>query len=125
MENRGQEDAVLKLTDWVGGEGDKPSEQGYIGSNGLVSDILDAINIRGARGESGAVLSADTIQEVVDNQLTTDKVMDLIQGQIDESALTDILTSKIADININKYSISQEIEDRVEAITETGKQIEG
>ena len=98
VENRGQEDAVLKITGWVGGEGDKPSEQGYIGSNGLVSDILDAINIRGARGKSGAALSADTIQDIVNNQLTTDRVMDLIQGQIDESALTDILTSKIADI---------------------------
>lgn len=124
VENRGQEEAVLKLTDWVGGEGDKPSEQGYIGSNGLVSNILDAINIRGARGKSGAALSADTIQEVVNNQLTTDRVMDLIQGQIDESALTDILTSKIADIEVVKMDVAREARDRVKAIEDTAKLIE-
>ena len=124
VENRGQEDAVLKITDWVGGEGDKPSEQGYIGSNGLVSDILDAINIRGARGKSGAALSADTIQDIVNDQLTTDRVMDLIQGQIDESALTDILTSKIADIEVNKMDIAREARERVVAISDTAKQIE-
>ena len=124
VENRGQEEAVLKITGWVGGEGDKPSEQGYIGSNGLVSDILDAINIRGARGKSGAALSADTIQDIVNNQFTTDRVMGLIQGQIDESALTDILTSKIADIEVNKIDIAKEARDRVKAIEDTAKQIE-
>ncbi|MBZ1392305.1 TipJ family phage tail tip protein [Psychrobacter pacificensis] len=46
-----------------------------------------------------------------------DKVMDLIQGQIDESSLNDILTSKIDDIAINKQSISDEVQDRIDAIT--------
>lgn len=50
-----------------------------------------------------------------------DKIMDLIQGQIDESSLNDILTSKIADIKINKEAISQETQDRIDAIIELNK----
>lgn len=123
VENRGQYESVLKITDWVGGEGDKPSEQGYIGSNGIVSDILDAINIRGARGKSGAELSADTIQDIVNSQFTVGAIMDLIQGQIDESALTKDLTSKIDKIEYNELAISQETQSRIDSILDTNSQI--
>lgn len=54
---------------------------------------------------------------------SADKVMDLIQGQIDESSLNDILTSKIADIKINKDAISQETQDRVQAIIDANNRI--
>ncbi|MDP4545891.1 phage tail protein [Psychrobacter faecalis] len=52
-----------------------------------------------------------------------DKIMDLIQGQIDESSLNDILTSKIADIEINKDAISQETQGRIQAIIDANKRI--
>ena len=127
VEDRNPDESVLKITDWVGGEGDKPSEVGYIGSNGLVEDILDAINIKGARGStgsSGASLSADVIQDIVNDQFTVGAILDLIQGQIDESALTAALTSKIAVIEVNKMDIAREARERVVAISETAKQIE-
>ena len=54
-----------------------------------------------------------------------DKVMDLIQGQIDESSLNDILTSKIADIEINKDAISQETQERIQAIIDANSRIDG
>ena len=47
---------------------------------------------------------------------SSDKVMDLIQGQIDESSLNDALTSKIADIEINKQAIDAESQSRVDAL---------
>jgi len=52
-----------------------------------------------------------------------DKIMDLIQGQIDESSLNDILTSKIANIEINKNAISQETQDRINAIIQSNQAI--
>lgn len=45
---------VLAVFDWVGGVGDKPTDQGYVGATGLVADIATAIDIRGATGASGA-----------------------------------------------------------------------
>ena len=56
---------------------------------------------------------------------SADKVMDLIQGQINEGSLNDILTSKIADIKINKDAISKETEDRVQAIIDANSRIDG
>ncbi|GLR29015.1 Phage-related protein, tail component [Psychrobacter pacificensis] len=56
---------------------------------------------------------------------SADKVMDLIQGQIDESSLNDILTSKIDDIAINKRDISKEVQDRIDAITDVNDRIDG
>lgn len=55
---------------------------------------------------------------------SADKIMDLIQGQINEGSLNQILTSKIADIKINKDAISKETQDRVQAIKDTAKLIE-
>lgn len=53
-----------------------------------------------------------------------DKVMDLIQGQIDESAFSDIMKGRIADIKINKEAIGQETQDRIAAITAANKLVE-
>lgn len=44
---------VVQLVDWVGGEGTKPSSGQYIGASGLVTDIEDAVNIRGPQGIEG------------------------------------------------------------------------
>lgn len=46
------ERSVLKLQDWVGGSGTKPTTfiGQYVGNEGFVSDISLAINIRGATG---------------------------------------------------------------------------
>ena len=52
-----------------------------------------------------------------------DKIMDLIQGQIDESAFNDIMKGRIADIEINKETISQEVLDRIDAITAANDRI--
>ncbi|WP_413190947.1 host specificity protein J [Psychrobacter sp. AT9] len=52
---------------------------------------------------------------------SADKVMDLIQGQIDESSLNASLTSKIGKISENEDAISQESADRIQAIIDTKK----
>ena len=53
-----------------------------------------------------------------------DKIMDLIQGQINEGALDTILKTKIADIQINKDAINQETQDRIDAIIASNKLID-
>ena len=44
---------VLKVVGWVGGEGLKPTETGYIGEEGFVTNIANASNIRGDKGIQG------------------------------------------------------------------------
>jgi alpha-tubulin suppressor-like RCC1 family protein len=44
---------VLRVVDWVGGEGPKPTVGLYVGETGLVVDIADAVNVRGPTGLAG------------------------------------------------------------------------
>jgi Collagen triple helix repeat (20 copies) len=43
----------LQVTDWTGGSGTKPATGKYIGASGLVDDLVDAVDIRGATGTQG------------------------------------------------------------------------
>lgn len=45
---------VLQVTDWTGGTGTKPATGLYVGSGGLVSNIAQGVDIRGATGATGA-----------------------------------------------------------------------
>jgi hypothetical protein len=44
---------VFQVQDWTGGTGVKPIAGQYIGTSGLVSNIISAVNIRGAAGSTG------------------------------------------------------------------------
>ena len=44
---------VQMVSDWTGGEGTKPATGLYVGASGLVEDIADAVDIRGATGPQG------------------------------------------------------------------------
>lgn len=44
---------VFQVIDWIGGEGDKPTDLGYIGVVGIVPNIVDAIDVRGTQGIQG------------------------------------------------------------------------
>lgn len=44
---------VLRLIDWLGGTGNKPTSGSYIGSSGLVSTPSQAIDVRGSIGAKG------------------------------------------------------------------------
>ena len=63
---------VLRLSSWVGGEGDSPTDYlgQYVGSSGFVTDIASAVDIRGAQGASGAgsgdMLAAQNLSDVDD-----------------------------------------------------------
>lgn len=48
---------VVEVYDWVGGEGEKPAQTGYIGASGLTANIAEAVDIRGPQGVSGSGLS--------------------------------------------------------------------
>jgi hypothetical protein len=46
---------VLKITGWTGGSGTPPSSNLYVGIAGLVSDIANAIDVRGTTGAPGDI----------------------------------------------------------------------
>lgn len=46
------DDVFMKIVDWAGGEGTKPTDTGYLSSTGLVPTTATAINIRGYEGLS-------------------------------------------------------------------------
>ena len=51
-EVRGTDELVLRIIDWIGGSGTKPT-LGYLSSTGLVTNISNATNIRGIQGLQG------------------------------------------------------------------------
>lgn len=55
------ERAVLQLYDWTGGQGTKPTQTGYLGATGYVSDISLAIDFRGPIGTQGNPGPANTL----------------------------------------------------------------
>ncbi len=81
---------VLRVADWLGGEGGKPPVGAYLGDGALVTDIADAVDFRGPPGSvvapgsidtadlADGILSADTEGrgKMADGFLTTDKVED-------------------------------------------------
>ena len=54
---------ALKVADWTGGGGDKPATGQYLGPDGLVDDVEDATDIRGATGLTPdiSILSTSTL----------------------------------------------------------------
>ena len=44
---------VLRIVDWVGGDGDKPTTLGYVGASGIVADAASAVNVKGGVGNPG------------------------------------------------------------------------
>jgi len=49
---------VLEVVEWVGGDGTQPDVRGYVGATGIVSDIAEAIDIRGPEGLGGGDMLA-------------------------------------------------------------------
>lgn len=64
---------VHQVVDWQGGEGSKPASGDYVGATGLVPDIEDAVDIRGA---SGAAVGPGAIgtTELADGAVTAPKL---------------------------------------------------
>ncbi|GGB10248.1 hypothetical protein GCM10011491_42760 [Brucella endophytica] len=56
---------VLQLYDWTAGHGPKPNVYGYLGPNGIVSDITQATDIRGPEGPNGPG-TGDMLKDVYD-----------------------------------------------------------
>jgi hypothetical protein len=66
---------VFEVVDWVGGEGPKPTELGYVGTTGLVPTIGDAVNVRGPIGPAGPGVG-DMLASVYDPQSISDDAFD-------------------------------------------------
>ncbi|MGL5628676.1 MAG: hypothetical protein ACRDDO_06095, partial [Plesiomonas shigelloides] len=60
---------VLQVTNWTGGQGGKPITGYYVGPNGLIEDIAQAVDIRGAPGDvtpAAAILLAQAQSAATD-----------------------------------------------------------
>ncbi|WP_080056866.1 hypothetical protein [Spirosoma aerolatum] len=60
---------VIKVVDWVGGNGVKPAVNLYLGATGYVSDIAQAVSFRGATGPAGTVAASSFIEITADNPI--------------------------------------------------------
>lgn len=72
---------VLRFVDWAGGEGTKPAVGGYIGPTGLVADIVDAMDFRGAPGAGASPGSIGT-PELADKAATFAKMQDIATARL-------------------------------------------
>lgn len=66
---------VMRVIDWAGGQGAKPSSGAYVGAAGLVADIAQAVDIRGPQGDVTAALEALRDQVVLDAQAAADAAL--------------------------------------------------
>ena len=90
------DDKVLQLVQWVGGTGTAPTTLGYIGASGIVTNIANAVNIRGTQGDLGnngwtpvlAVATNSSSQQVM-------RVLDWILGSGDKPSTGYVGTSGI------------------------------
>lgn len=58
---------VLRIADWIGGEGDKPATGAYLGPAGFVATAAEATNFRGAAGAgTGDMLAANNLSDLED-----------------------------------------------------------
>jgi len=95
---------VLQVEDWVGGEGTPPEAGDYVGADGLVDDINDAVDIRGPKGQDGAgvgtVTQIDTGGGLAGGPITSTGTIAVdIIGQTEETepADDDVFLMQLAD----------------------------
>lgn len=95
---------VLQVEDWVGGEGTPPEAGDYVGADGLVEDINDAVDIRGPKGQDGAgvgtVTQIDTGGGLAGGPITSTGTIAVdIIGQTEETepADDDVFLMQLAD----------------------------
>ncbi|WP_439637019.1 hypothetical protein [Oceanicaulis sp.] len=78
---------VRQLSDWIGGAGDKPAGVGlYEGAAGLVADIADAVDIRGAQGLQGHAGWSPVHASVADGARVVRQLIDWTGGAGDKPA---------------------------------------
>ena len=64
---------VQQVIDWTGGTGAKPAVKGYVGTSGIVANISDAVDIRGATGSAvNAPFYNTEAEAIVDGLVTGD-----------------------------------------------------
>lgn len=73
--------SVLRLVDWVGGEGVKPATGSYVGAAGLVADIADAVDLRGPAG-SGVPAGSITTAELANRAATFARIQAIASGRL-------------------------------------------
>ena len=75
---------VQRVVDWQGGEGTKPATGQYVGATGLVSDIADAVDIRGPEGPEMIIDNLDAAAE----DIADDTQMPVAEAESDNEKRT-------------------------------------
>lgn len=87
---RSQDSSYIKVVDWTGGSGYKPTRDVYLGEDGFTDDIENAINFKGDQGYKGWT-PAYTIEEISDSVYI--KIIDWIGGDGEKPTTTGYLSS--------------------------------
>ena len=98
---------VLQVTDWTGGGGTKPATGDYVGASGLVSDIANAIDIRGDTGATGD--SAYDEWLALGNTGTEQDFIDDVSAQAVSATSANVTAAQAAEDKAEKWA--EEVED--------------
>lgn len=71
---------VFQIEDWVGGTGFKPPVGQYVGTDGLVDDVADAVDVRGGIGDTGDLGWSPELAVVPDGERRVLQVADWVGG---------------------------------------------
>lgn len=102
---------VARVTDWTGGEGTKPTVSGYVGPNGIVTNIAQAVDIRGLPGNPGAPGAPGPAGPPGNDNLTVDVVAPTTPQNGDVWIDTSIVTEGNA-IPISSLAIGSTVVDK-------------
>ena len=106
---------VLQVDDWVGGEGAKPAVGSYVGADGLVVAIGDAVDIRGPSGtasipdgDKGDISTANDGEDwtLNDGAVVTDK---LAAGAVADAKLRDSSALSVIGRSTNSSGVPADI----------------
>ncbi|MCF3935388.1 SGNH/GDSL hydrolase family protein [Acuticoccus sp. M5D2P5] len=107
---------VLQVVDWQGGSGAKPATLGYLGSAGIVSDIAEAIDVRGATGDPTA---AEIVTLIADDEPAQTGLLDAlgVDASIDRVKIFDTRTQSpvLAEVDPAGAIVRQVFENRPRA----------
>lgn len=106
---------VLRVVDWVGGEGTKPATGKYVGATGLETLIANGVDIRGPQGAAGAGsgdMQAATYDPNGDGKFANAQLDDMAQGTLKgrragagSGAPTDITLANLkVDLSLNNVT---------------------
>lgn len=122
---------VHRVVDWTGGTGAEPIVGLYVGATGLVSDIADAVDVRGPQGSAGSgtgdMLGANNLSDLTDDAAARTNLDVYSKAQVDSSlsgksntghthAITDVTGLQTALDGKSGTGVTAALDTRIDAL---------